>query len=81
MEGILILVTGLSRIKLLLEFLIKVLIIIDFLSFICLLIIKNMEQQLIESIIEIGIHSTITVPANMDQLITKIQSILSSNAI
>ena len=40
-----------------------------------------MEQQLIESIIEIGMFFYILVPANMDHLITKIQSILASNAI
>ena len=40
-----------------------------------------MEQQLIESIIEIGKSQINIVPDTMDQLLAKIQSILSSNII
>ena len=40
-----------------------------------------MEQQLIESIIEIGKSEINIVPDTMDQLLAKIQSILSSNII
>ena len=40
-----------------------------------------MEQQLIESIIEIGISQINIVPDTMDQLLAKIQTLLSSNTI
>ena len=40
-----------------------------------------MEQQLIESIIEIGKSQINIVPDTMDQLLAKIQTILSSNTI